>query len=172
LSSSASSPGINAIAIACESIEWCKKMGADYVIDHPKNLKSQIKEIIDIDYADYIFCLNNTDGHFDSMKQLIAPQGKICSIVETKTPVDMGGILRQKSVTFVWEVMFTRSLFKTYDMIEQHHLLNTVADLIDSKEIKTTLTDLFTPINAENLRKAHKKLESGNAIGKIVLSGF
>jgi NADPH:quinone reductase len=49
---------------------------------------------------------------------------------------------------------------------------NTVADLIDSKKIKTTLTDLFTPISAENLRKAHKKLESGNTIGKIVLSGF
>jgi NADPH:quinone reductase-like Zn-dependent oxidoreductase len=108
----------------------------------------------------------------DSMKQLIAPQGKICSIVETKAHVDIGGILRQKSVTFVWEVMFTRSLFKTYDMIEQHRLLNTVADLIDSKKIKTTLTDLFTPINAENLRKAHKKLEAGNTIGKIVLSGF
>ena len=71
-------------------------MGADYVIDHPKNLKSQIKEIIGIDYADYIFCLNNTDGHFDSMKQLIAPQGKICSIVETKTPVDMGGTAAEK----------------------------------------------------------------------------
>jgi hypothetical protein len=107
-----------------------------------------------------------------SNEQMIAPQGKICSIVETKTPVDMGGILRQKSVTFVWEVMFTRSLFKTYDMIEQHHLLNTVANLIDNKRIKTTTTDLFTPINAENLRKAHKKLESGNTIGKIVLSGF
>ena len=26
----------------------------------------------------------------DSMKQLIAPQGKICSIVETKAPVDIG----------------------------------------------------------------------------------
>jgi hypothetical protein len=64
----------------------------------------------------------------------------------------MGGILQQKSATFVWELMFTRSLFQTYDMIEQHHLLNTVADLIDSKKIKTTLTDLFTPINAENLR--------------------
>src|SRR5215813_2929609 len=174
LSSSTSSPGINVIATASrsESIEWCKKMGADYVIDHHKDLKSQIKEIIGIDYADYILCLNNTDGHFDNMKQLIAPQGKICSIVETKTPVDMGGILRQKSVTFVWELMFTRSLFKTYDMIEQHHLLNTVADLIDSMKIKTTLTDLFTPISAEKLRNAHKKLESGNTIGKIVLSGF
>ena len=116
--------------------------------------------------------MNNTDGHFDSMKQLVAPQGKICSMVETNVPVDIGGILRQKSVTFVWEVMFTRSLFKTYDMIEQHHLLNTVADLIDSEKIKTTLTDLLSPISAENLRKAHKKLESGNTIGKIVLSGF
>jgi NADPH:quinone reductase len=57
-------------------------------------------------------------------------------------------------------------------MIEQHHLLNTVADLVDSKKIKTTLTDLLSPINAENLRKAHKKLEYGNTIGKIVLSGF
>src|SRR5215467_7868069 len=170
---STSSPGINVIATASrsESVEWCKKMGADYVIDHHKDLRSQIKEL-GIDYVDYILCLNNTDGHFDSMKQLIAPQGKICSIVETKTPVDMGGILRQKSVTFVWEVMFTRSRFKTYDMIEQHHLLNTVADLIDSKRIKSTLTDLFTPINAENLRNAHKRLESGNTIGKIVLSGF
>jgi zinc-binding alcohol dehydrogenase family protein len=171
---STSSPGINVIATASrsESVEWCKKMGADYVIDHHQDLKSQIKKIIGIDYADYILCLNNTDGHFDSMKQLIAPQGKICSIVETKTPVDIGGILRQKSVTFVWEVMFTRSLFQTYDMVEQHHLLNTVANLIDNKRIKTTTTDLFTPINVENLRKAHKKLESGNTIGKIVLSGF
>jgi NADPH2:quinone reductase len=172
-SSSSSFSGINVIATASrsESVEWCKKMGADYVINHHKDLRSQIKEL-GIDYADYILCLNDTDGHFDSMKQLIAPQGKICSIVETKGPVDIGGILRQKSATFVWELMFTRSLFKTYDMIEQRHLLNTVADLIDSKKVKTTLTDLFAPINAENLRKAHKKLESGSTIGKIVISGF
>jgi NADPH:quinone reductase len=171
--SSSSFSGINVIATASRSvsIEWCKKMGADYVINHHKDLKSQIKEL-GIDYTDYILCLNNTDGHFESMKQLIAPQGKICSIVETKTPVDIGGILRQKSAAFVWEVMFTRSLFETYDMIAQHHLLNKVADLIDSKKVKTTLTDLFTPINAENIRKAHKKLESGTTIGKIVISGF
>jgi NADPH2:quinone reductase len=83
--------------------------GADYVIDHHKDLKFQIKEIIGIDYVDYILCLNNTDGHFDSMKQLVAPQGKLCSIVETRAPVDIGGILQQKSATFVWELMFTRT---------------------------------------------------------------
>ena len=68
--------------------------------------------------------------------------------------------------------MFTRPLFQTHDMIAQHHLLNAVADLIDCKKIKTTLTDQLSPINAENLRKAHKKLESGTMIGKIALSGF
>jgi NADPH:quinone reductase-like Zn-dependent oxidoreductase len=57
-------------------------------------------------------------------------------------------------------------------MVEQHHLLNTVANLVDKERIKTTATDLLTPINAENLRKAHKKLESGTTMGKIILSGF
>jgi NADPH2:quinone reductase len=168
------SGGINVITTASrnESVEWCKRMGADYVINHHSDLKSQIKKAVGIDYADYILCLNNTDGQFDSMAQLVAPQGKICSIVETKAPVDLGGILRQKSATFVWELMFTRPLFQTRDMIAQHHLLNAVADLIDSKKIKTTLTDQLSPINAENLRKAHKKLESGTMIGKIALSGF
>jgi NADPH2:quinone reductase len=107
-------------------------MGADYVINHHKDLKSQIKELVDIDYVDYILCLNDTNGHFESMKQLVAPQCKICSIVEIKAPVDLGGILQQKSATFVWELMFTRSLFQTPDMIEQHQLLDTVAELIDS----------------------------------------
>jgi NADPH:quinone reductase len=87
LSSSSSSyysfSGINVIATASrnESVEWCKGMGADYVINHHKDLKSQIKELVGIDYTDYILCLNDTDSHFESMKQLVAPQGKICSIV-------------------------------------------------------------------------------------------
>ena len=173
-SSSSRRIAINVIVTASrtESVDWCKGMGADYVVNHHKDLKSQIKELIGIDYVDYILCLNDTDGHFESMKQLVAPQGKICSIVETKSPVDLGGILQQKSATFVWELMFTRSLFQTPDMITQHQLLNTVADLIDSNKIKTTLTEVLSPINAENLRKAHRKLESGTMIGKIALSGF
>ena len=85
------------------------------------------------------------------MTQLVAPQGKICSIVETKAPVDLGGVLRQKSATFVWELMFTRPLFQTRDMIAQHHLLNAVADLIDSKKIKTTLTDQLVAMTSRGI---------------------
>ncbi len=172
--SSSSFSGINVIATASrtESVEWCKRMGADFVVNHHKDLKSQIKEFIGIDYVDYILCLSETDGHFESMKQLVAPQGKICSIVQTKGPVDLGGVLQHKSATFVWELMFTKSLFQTPDMISQHYLLNTVADLIENNKIKSTLANVLSPINAKNMRKAHRKLESGTTIGKIVLSGF
>ena len=161
--------GLNVIATASRNES---RMGADYVVNYLEDLKSQIKNLLGSEYVDYILCLNNTDGYFEVLKQLIAPQGRICSTVETTTRVDLGGILRQKSATFVWELMFTRSLFQIHDMIAQHHILNTVADLIDSGKIRTTLKDLMSPINAENLRKAHKKLESGSTIGKIVISEF
>jgi len=70
------------------------------------------------------------------------------------------------------KLMYTRSLFQTEDMIEQHHILNKMAELIDNGVIKTTVGEHFGQINAENLRKAHALLESGKAKGKIVLEGF
>lgn len=170
----AASDSIAIIATASrkESMEWCNKMGADYIINHHDDIKKQLQQIVGIDYVDYILCLNDTDSYFNMMTQSVAPQGRICSIVETKAPVNLGGLLRQKSAAFVWELMFTRSLYQTQDMIKQHHLLNLVADLIDDKRIRTTLSEVLSPINSENLRKAHKKLESGRTIGKVVLSGF
>jgi NADPH2:quinone reductase len=68
--------------------------------------------------------------------------------------------------------MFTRSSFKTPDMIAQHHLLNDVADLIDKGVLRTTLGDHFGTINATNLKRAHALLESGKSRGKIVLEGW
>lgn len=68
--------------------------------------------------------------------------------------------------------MFTRPLFETPDMIEQHHLLNRVGELVDAGVLRTTLGDHFGRICAENLRKAHALIESAKARGKIVLEGF
>jgi NADPH2:quinone reductase len=79
---------------------------------------------------------------------------------------------KRKAVSIHWELMFTRSLFETPDMIEQHHLLNEVADLIDNGTLKTTLAEVVGPINAANLKKAHALIESGKAKGKLVLEGF
>lgn len=156
-----------ATASRAESAQWCRSLGADVVIDHRKPLQEQLTTQ-GINAVDYIFCLNNTDQHWVAMSEVIKPQGHICSIVELSGQVDLN-LLKNKSVTFTWELMFTRSLFETDDMIEQHHLLNRVADLIDNGKIITTLNQVLSPINASNLRQAHAQIESGTTIGKIVL---
>jgi NADPH:quinone reductase-like Zn-dependent oxidoreductase len=81
-------------------------------------------------------------------------------------------VVRSKSATVCWELMFTRARFKTPDMIEQHKLLNQVADWLDAGKLRGTLKETLSPINAANLRKAHEKLESGKMIGKLVLKGW
>jgi hypothetical protein len=44
--------------------------------------------------------------------------------------------------------------------------------LVDSGRVRTTASSNFGRINAENLRRAHAHIESGQARGKIVLAGF
>ncbi len=159
-----------ATASRAESAEWCRSLGADVVINHRNSLQEQL-QAQGISGVDYIFCLNNTDQHWVAMSEVIKPQGHICSIVELSGQVDLN-LLKNKSVTFTWELMFTRSLFGTDDMIEQHHLLNRVAGLIDEGKIMTTVNQVLSPINADNLRKAHAQIESGTTIGKIVLENW
>ncbi|QSF43019.1 zinc-binding alcohol dehydrogenase family protein [Paenibacillus tianjinensis] len=153
-----------------ESAQWAKGLGADHVINHYEEFLPQL-QAAGFAQVDYIFCLNSTEKHWKSMAAAIAPQGKICSIVETDELLNLT-LLKDKSVTFVWELMFTRSMFGTPDMIEQHKLLNEIARLVDEGAIRTTTTDKLEPINAANLRKAHAMLESGRTVGKVVLERF
>ena len=102
---------------------------------------------------------------------MIAPGGGIVAIVGTPTPLSMDA-LRLKSASLSWELMFTRPRFQTPDMMEQHRLLNEVAARLDAGKLRGTLRETLSPINGENLRKAHERLESGTMIGKLVLKGW
>lgn len=153
-----------------ESTAWVKGLGADHVIHHFEAFVPQLKAV-GIDQVDYILCLNSTEKHWTNMAEAIAPQGKICSIVETDELLNLT-LLKDKSVTFVWELMFTRSMFQTPDMIEQHKLLNEVSRLVDEGKIRTTTNVVLSPINAGNVRKAHALLETGRTVGKVVVEGF
>ena len=153
-----------------ESQAWCKKMGADAVINHANSLPEQLQPLYS-PMVDFILNTSGTDHHWPSMCEVIKPQGRICGIVETTEAVDLNA-LKQKSATFVWEFMFTRSMYQTDDMIEQHKLLVQIAEWIDRQQIQSTLTQTFSPINAANLRAAHAKVESGRMIGKLALSGW
>jgi len=153
-----------------ETQNWVKELGADYVINHRESMIDQLKEI-GFEQVPYIFCLHSTAAHWDSMVEIIEPEGTICSIVDTEKPVNLN-LLKDKSITFAWEFMFTRPKHKTASMIKQHEALNHVSSLVDQGKIKTTMTEVLSPISAENLKIAHEKLESGKTIGKVVLKDF
>ncbi|XHX78470.1 MAG: zinc-binding alcohol dehydrogenase family protein [Stenomitos frigidus ULC029] len=164
--------GMRVIATASrpETINWCQKMGADDTINHHHPFKSELATI-GVDHVDYILCLHDTDQYLQNMVDVIKPQGKICSIVSTDQPFDLN-LFFSKSVTFVWEMMFTKSMYETADIQSQHELLNRVATLIDRGILKTTLTENLGVLSSINLVKAHQLLAAGTTIGKVVLSGI
>jgi zinc-binding alcohol dehydrogenase family protein len=153
-----------------ESQSWCRKMGADEVLDHTKSIPDQLQRL-NCSTVDYIFNTSNTEQHWPAMCEVIKPQGRICCIVDTTKEVDLNA-LKRKSVTFAWEFMFTRPMYQTDDIVEQHKLLTQVARWVDAGMIQSALTETLSPINAANLRAAHAKLESGRMIGKLVLTGW
>ncbi|MBO0797155.1 MAG: zinc-binding alcohol dehydrogenase family protein, partial [Ktedonobacteraceae bacterium] len=168
----ASLSGITVIGTASrpDTVQWAKEHGAIYTINHHESFAPQLKRL-GLAMVNYIFCLSSTEQHWDEMVEVIAPQGKIGLIVEARVPLDITA-LQSKSATIAWEFMFTRSMYQTSDMVEQHKLLDQLARLVDAGKVYTTLTELLSPINATNLRQAHARVESGKMIGKIVLENF
>jgi NADPH2:quinone reductase len=161
--------GLHVIATASrpESIAWVKFLGADEVVNHREKLTAQIKNPVD-----YIANFSgDLDAYWDAMGELVAPQGAVVAIVANSKPLPMDAV-RAKSATVCWELMFTRPRFKTPDMIEQHRLLNQVADMLDAGKLRCTLKETLAPINGANLRKAHERVGSGAMIGKLVLKGW
>jgi len=149
---------------------WVKKLGADHVIDHTQTLLPQI-EALGISQVTHIASLNATESYFETYTELLAPFGKIAMIDDPSKPLDVMK-LKLKSQSLHIEFMFARSMFNAADMDEQGRLLTRVADLVDQGYIQTTSGKNLGTINAENLKAAHAELESGKAIGKIVLQGF
>jgi len=152
-----------------ETQAWCRELGAHHVIDHSRPMAEQLKAK-GHRFVDYIFGVTHSDQHFDTIADVIAPQGKFGLIDDPKS-LDVAK-LKGKSASLHWEAMFTRSTFQTADMEAQHRLLDAVADLVDSGTIRTTVQENLGRINAANLRRAHAMIESGRTRGKIVLEGF
>ena len=152
-----------------ETRQWVTDLGAHHVIDHSQPLVAQL-EAIGVGQVDHVASLTHTDKHFEQLIEALRPQGQLALIDDPKTLDVMP--MKRKALSLHWELMFTRSLFQTQDMIKQHELLERVAELIDSGVLRTTLGEHYGVINAANLIRAHELIESGTAKGKIVLEGF
>ncbi|MCC9020189.1 zinc-binding alcohol dehydrogenase family protein [Flavobacterium lipolyticum] len=160
--------GLTVIATASrpETIAWCKEQGADYVVDH-RNLIATVQHA-GFQQVDFILDFVDTNSYWDTMVELIKPQGHIASITGSSDPVALNK-LKNKSASFSWELMYTRSMYETDDMQEQHVILNRLADLLDQGILKSTLNVTLTGLTVANFKKAHELLESGKTIGKIAI---
>lgn len=157
---------IVATASRPESVQWCLDRGAEMTVDYHNLKENLLKQ--DIAQVDYIFCLNNTEQHWQAMSEIIAPFGHICSIVESHQPLDQS-IIRDKSAALHWEFMFTRSKYQTPDMAEQGHILRKIADMVDNYELQTNLNKTLKGLSVESIQEAHKIQKEGHMNGKIVI---
>lgn len=165
--------GFTVIATASrpETQAWCRAMGAQHVIDHRQPLTAQLKAL-GFEQIDAAINLADTAYYWDELGELLAPQGHVGLIVEAKSPVNIGDAYKSKCIGIHWETMLARARFKTADMAEQGRILERVAKLIDAGELRSIQRETLSPINAENMREAHRRLESGSTIGKLVLAGW
>ncbi|MDV3439691.1 zinc-binding alcohol dehydrogenase family protein [Pseudomonas otitidis] len=152
-----------------ETQAWVRELGAHHVIDHSQPLAAELKRI-GLDSVTHVASLTQTDQHLEQLVEALAPQGKL-ALIDDPAGLDVLK-LKRKSISLHWEFMYTRSMFETADMIEQHKLLNRVSELIDQGVLQTTFGEHYGRIEAANLKRAHALLESGKAKGKIVLEGF
>jgi len=162
--------GLTVIATASrpDTREWVKKMGADHVINHRNPLNGEMRDLGI--QPRYVASLNHTDVHFGAIVELIKPRGHI-ALIDDPQSLDISAI-KFKALSFSWEFMFARSMFKTEDMDAQHELLNRVADFLDEGTLNPTVNRHLGEISVASLRGALELQESGAAIGKTVLDGF
>ncbi|MGM3190729.1 zinc-binding alcohol dehydrogenase family protein [Dickeya dadantii subsp. dieffenbachiae] len=158
---------IIATASRPDSAQWCRDRGAHLVVDY-RHLEDELKKQ-NIEQVNYIFCLNDTDGHWDAISRLIAPLGHICTIVENTRPLDQNQ-LKLKSAALHWEFMFTRSMFTTPDIARQGEILREVAQRVDSGELQGTLSQTLNGLTTTTLKQAHDAVLASHMRGKVVIA--
>jgi NADPH2:quinone reductase len=166
--------GLTVIATASrpETQAWVRELGAHHVVDHSRPFAPQLAAV-GVPSVDIVLALTGTAQQAGQIAEVIAPEGRL-GLIEGAAAFKAFDTapMFTKCVSVHPELMFTRSTFGTPTMIEQHRLLNEIADLVDRGVIRTTLKEVVGSIDAANLRKAHALIESGKAIGKVVLEGW
>jgi zinc-binding alcohol dehydrogenase family protein len=144
-----------------ESRDHVLAQGAHRVVDHHDDLVAALPGGVD-----YIFSPHSA-GMIETYAKLLRPYGAVVAIDE---PAGLDLLpLKEKSIAWHWELMFTRALFDPASTA-QHEILSQVATLVDKGVLRSTMTTRLDGLTAANLRSAHELVESGRAVGKVVVS--
>ncbi|EIW13376.1 Bifunctional protein: zinc-containing alcohol dehydrogenase, quinone oxidoreductase (NADPH:quinone reductase) [Lactiplantibacillus pentosus KCA1] len=152
-----------------ETTAWVKQLGADVVLDYHQDLAPQLAAA-GLDSVEHAILLHSTDLYLPIVTPLVQPLGTIVAVVTNQKPLPMD-LLKPKSLNFAWEFMFTKANYQLTTMATQGIILARVAQLADAGVIVPTTKQTLTGINAANLRQAHEIVETGQMLGKVVLTG-
>lgn len=159
--------GLKVIATSSpKNFEWLKNNHVDYPIDYHQDLVSQIRSLrLTVDSSINLF---NTGQYFDETIEIVRPFGHLVNVTGTSTAVDIRK-LQQKSLSFDWELMFTKSKYQ-YETQSQGKYLELLSKLILENKIHTTRTKTISaPINAKTIEEAHAIVGSHKMVGKLVI---
>jgi len=150
-----------------ETVEWCKMMGADKIINHKNNWKEELKKV-NVDGVNYIFDTAAIANNYQIEIDICKPLGKIVGIttfpnVNLTTDLFQNPI-NMKRISLSAEMMFARPVYD-FEPEEQKKILDKVSELLDEGVLKTT-AHTRVPWTLEGVKEAYRLQESGKAIGK------
>lgn len=164
-------PGVRVIATSSrpETDDWVRDLGAEAWVNHQAgDLREQLVAAAP-EGVDWVFTSHvGSPGQLDLYVSVLNPFGEIVAI-DDPTGNEIGA-LKSKSLSFHWELMFTRPLAGGDAQLSQHRLLERVTELVEAGKVRSTATAMLHPINAEQLREAHRLVETGRTVGKVVVS--
>lgn len=156
-----------ATASRAETREWCLSLGAHHAIDHSLPLGDELAAIGNPTIT-HIAAFNQTERRWPAIAAIIAPRGKV-GVVTNHAVLDATP-LRSKSASVHWEDVVSRPFFGGDDMIAHHRILGEIAALTDAGVLRSTMAQQLGELAPKSLLDAHRLVESGRMIGKVVLT--
>lgn len=160
-------PGVRTVATASgeENRAWVRSLGATATADHHGDLVGDTFAA-EPEGVDWVFSAHSA-GRGADYAGVLKPFGAVVAI-DSGRDVDFDA-LKAKSLSWHWEFMFTRPVQRTPDMVKQHELLDAVAGLVDAGRVTTTLSTVLHGWDAAAFREAHRLVETGRTVGKVVV---
>lgn len=148
-----------------ESIEFCRSLGADVVIDYTReDFVQRVMRETDNRGCDVV--LESISGpNFNKSIDCVAINGRLVTILAAPDDAQVNKLFR-KNASLHFEFMGVPTIYNIKPD-RQAEVLKTVAELVDAGKLTPHVSRVF---KLEELAEAHKLQESGRVIGKIVLT--
>jgi len=147
-----------------ETVEWCKRQGADFVVNHQNNLVDELTALGFPRGVNIVYCTTEFNKTFETCFACVRTAGNIIGITEF-SGIDVSRMpLKRLSLTSV--VMFSR-YGNDEEPERQHGILEQVGKYLDAGILSHIQNHHF---EWNQIREAYELQDSGKAIGKITLT--